>query len=535
MTDPTRRTLLVAGASLLATIAAKPSRAFAETSAKPIRGGSLTASIGYPEPQAMFVPSGGGGSPSFTASKVLERLIRLNADQTFSPQLAESWSSAPDFQSFTIHLRQGVTWHDGKDFTADDVAFSIVQYWRVLTPGGILKELDDVDILDRQTVRVRFKRPVPEFSFLSTIELNYIIPKHIYESGNIVLNPANIAPIGTGPWKFKKWVRGSYAEFTPNEHYWIPGQPYLDRLIIRWWRDPASRAAALESGELGIGVTNPAPLGDLKRLQQNPELALSWDGSGNSIGVSLYFNNRNPILAKREVRQALLHAVDRKFIVDTIYFGFAKLANSPIFSSNPRFFTDDVPRYDYDPAKAAKLLDLAGYPVQPDGKRFEVNFLASGWSEENGKVGAYVKQVLDDLKIPTKLRVPDRPNSLKALYTDYDFDIAYSQGGGGQPDPVPLLTQLYTKDGIAKGVPFRNATGYASPEMDALVNRLTYEVDPEKRRAQIGDFARLAVTDAPMFPLVEWTSHILARKSVHITPKSNTFSTEGWGDVWVEA
>lgn len=529
MTEWTRRTLLATGAaSLIGAHLAGPARA----QTTPRRGGVLTGTIGFLEPQAIFVPAGGGGSPTFTATKVLEPLVQQKADQSFIGVLATAWEPSKDFKSYKLTLRRDVLWHDGKPFTAEDVAFSITAYWKTLLSGGILKELTGVQVLDSHTVVVEFARPIPQFSFLSTLDTNLIIPKHIYDTGNIALNPANNAPIGTGPWKFKRWVRGSHAEFDPNEKYWIPGQPYLDGLIVRWWREPSGRAAALETGELDIAVGNPISLGDLTRLRDTGKVNLTFDGYVGLSPTGVHFNVRRPILKDRAVRQALLHAIDRKFIADTIYFGVAQPAVSTISTNNANYFNPDVPHYAFDPAKAATLLDAAGYPVK-NGKRFEVKLVATGWSEENPKAGAYLKQVFEDLKIDVKLVVPDRPNSLKALYTDYDFDIAYSQGGGSSTEPVPTLTYLFTTDGIAKGIPFRNATGFGTPELDALVDKITFEVDPKQRAALLHQFAQITGTEVPVVPLIELKSYTVARKAVRFPTDSSNYAADRWNDVWL--
>ncbi len=378
---------------------------------------------------------------------------------------------------------------------------------------------------------LRFDRPVPEFSLqlLFSFGPNYILPKHLYAGKDILLNPVNAAPVGTGPWKFVQWTRGSYAEFVRNPGYWRSVKSNVDKLIIRWWREPASRAAALETGELDAGFSNPVPLNDVKRFQANPNLNVSFEDEG--LAISVYFNVKNPIFSDVKVRQALAHAIDKDFIAKTIYYGFAKPAISPILSSNELYFTDDVPKYAFDPALAAKLLDQAGYPIKADGKRFKLNLVASGWSEENGKVGAYLKQVFDDLKIDVTLRVPDRPNSLKALYTDYDFDLAYSQGGGTSDDLRPELSQLFTTAGIRKGLIFRNASRYSSPKMDELVTRITVEIDPVKRKDLIQQFARLALTDLPVLPVVEWPSHVILNKDVRLNTTAAYASTDSWADV----
>jgi peptide/nickel transport system substrate-binding protein len=490
----------------------------------------LTATIGYPEPHTMFAPGGGGGGPGFTGSKVLERLGRFNKDKTFSPVLAESWTIAPDQKSVSFKLRQGVKWHDGQAFTADDVAWSVKAYWKPFYPQSILDYLEGVDVAGPQDVTLRFDRPVPEFSLqlLFSNGPNYILPKHLYEEKDILLNPVNATPVGTGPWKFVQWTRGSYAEFIRNPEYWRPVKSNIDKLIIRWWREPVSRAAALETGELDAGFSNPIPLNDVKRFQANPDLNVSFEDEG--LAISVYFNVKNPIFSDVKVRQALAHAIDKDFIAKTIYYGFAKPAISPILSSNELYFTDDVPKYAFDPALAAKLLDQAGYPIKADGKRFKLNLVASGWSEENGKVGAYLKQVFDDLKIDVALRVPDRPNSLKALYTDYDFDLAYSQGGGTSDDLRPELSQLFTTAGIKKGLIFRNASRYSSPNMDDLVTRITVEIDPVKRKALIQQFARLVMTDLPLLPVVEWPSHVILNKDVKLNTTAAYASADSWAD-----
>ena len=110
-----------------------------------------------------------------------------------------------------------------------------------------------------------------------------------------------------------------------------------------------------------------------------------------------------------------------------------------------------------------------------------MNLLAAGWFTENGKIGAYVKQALEDVGVGINLTVPDRPTSIKRIYTDYDFDLAISNQANPS-EPVPSTTQYYTSDGIKKGVPFRNASGFHTDEVDALVEKIKVETD--RRQAQ---------------------------------------------------
>ena len=118
-----------------------------------------------------------------------------------------------------------------------------------------------------------------------------------------------------------------------------------------------------------------------------------------------------------------------------------------------------------------------------------MNLLAAGWFAENGKIGAIVKQGLEDVGIAVNLTVPDRPTSIKRIYTDYDFDLAISNQANPS-EPVPSTTQYYTTDGIKKGVPFRNASGFPTDEIDALVEKIKVETDPAKRKALVIEFQK---------------------------------------------
>ncbi|TRM54288.1 ABC transporter substrate-binding protein [Achromobacter sp. LC458] len=502
----------------------------------PRKGGTLVASWGGLEPQALFVPGGGGSSPFQTSTKILERLLKLDADLKFQPALALSVTPAADFRSYTIKLREGVTWHDGTPFTSADVVYNVLQHWKPISAGIALKSLTDATAPDAHTVVLTFNAPVPEFFLKSTLSGQYqlLVPKHLYDGKDLITNPLNNTPIGTGPWKYGKWVRGSHVEYLRNDKYWKPGEPNLDKLIIRWWSDPASRGAALETGELGLAYSNPVPARDIDRLVKTGKVVVDTRGYQNTAWtVTVEFNQRRDIVNRRDVRQAILHAIDRQFIVDTIYYGRGKPAIAPVFSSNPLFYTEDVPRYPFDPKKAAALLDAAGLPVK-DGKRFTVNLVAAAWFEENAKLGQYLKQALEDVGIAVKLDSVDRATALKRIYGDYDYDIAVANFTSPL-ELVPTVTQFFTTDGIVKGAAFRNATGYSNPEMDALVAKLAVETAPEARKALAAQFARLASTDVPLVPLVEIQSFTLAGKNVRNFTTGANVQGETLADVWLQA
>ncbi len=534
MVDRNRVTRRVFGAGVLATgLVGGAASGFAQGT--PRRGGTLVATWGGGEPQACYVPAGGGSSPTFSSSKLFERLGNRAMDGKFQGELAESWKPAADFKSYIIKIRKGVKFHDGKDMTVDDVVYSISEIWKKYSAASALTDFTGVEAPDADTVVMTFSKPVPEFFFSSLLcgNVNYIVPKHVYAGSDPVTNPANNAPIATGPWKFKEWVRGSHFEYVKNENYWRKDMPYMDRLIIRYVRDPAGRAAAMEAGDIHIGVFNPVAPPDIKRLTATGKFVATPKGYEESVwSTTLECSLRNPVFAKREVRQAIFHAIDRNFLAKTIYYGYARPGTSPIYSPNKEFYTTDTYSTAFDPKKAAALLDAAGYPKKADGKRFAINLLAAGWFTENGKIGAYVKQALEDVGVAVNLSVPDRPTSIKRIYTDYDFDMAISNQANPS-EPVPSTTQYFTTDGIKKGVPFRNANGYSNPEVDALVEKIKVETDPAKRKALVFQFQKIITTEAPLLPILELESITVASTRVQNHSNDPNYLAASWYDIWL--
>jgi peptide/nickel transport system substrate-binding protein len=240
------------------------------------------------------------------------------------------------------------------------------------------------------------------------------------------------------------------------------------------------------------------------------------------------------LFAKREVRQAMFLAIDRGQIAKTVYYGYARPGTGPIFSPNTAFYTPDVFSTAFDPKKAAALLDAAGHKRNGKTPRFTVNLVAGGWFPENAKVAALVKQELEELGVAVNTAVPDRAAAIKRLYTDYDFDIAISNQANPS-EPVPTTTQYYTSDGIKKGVPFRNASGFSSPELDALVDRIRVETDPAARKALVVDFQKKVAEEAFDLPLVELdTFTVAAPKVQNHTTDPNTLAAS-WHDIWLAA
>ncbi len=535
MSRPTRRDVLAGTAGIAAAAAFGLPAAAQGNAPQPKRGGTLTGTWGGFEPQALFVPPGGGSSPYFTSTKIHERLLTLDNDLNFVPVLALDVTPSADFRTYTVKLRPNVKWHDGKPLTSDDIVFNALQYWKPLSAGIALKALVAAEAADATTAILKFDTPLPEFFLKSVLagKAGLVIPKHVYDGRDILTNPANNAPVGTGPFRFKEWVRGSHVELVRNEDYWNAPQPYLDRLVIRWWRDPASRSAAFEAGQLDLGVFNPTPAPDIKRLVDTKRFVSTTVGYDNSAWVStIEFNGRRDIVKRPDVRKAINLAIDRQFIADTIFFGLAKPASGPIPSTNKLFFDPKLKPYAFNLEQAGKLLDAAGFPKKRGG-RFKVNLVAAGWFEENVKLGQYVRQALEDLDIQVELAIPDRATSFKRIYTDYEYDIALSNNSG-TVELVPEWTRFVTTDNIIKGGAFRNATGHSDPKLDGIVEKLSTEIDPQKRVTLAREFQESVAGTLPWTALVEIQSTTIARADVRGHSQTSDVLGDSWAAVWLD-
>ena len=484
----TRRALLTAGAA----IALAPGTARAQT---PTRGGSMTLMIAFETPSLVSLVS----TNSLTVSaKVTEGLLWYDNDMVPQPQLATAWIISPDGLSYTFKLRQGVRWHDGRPFTSADVAASLAILKKSHPRGrSTFAHVVEVQTPDDQTVILRLDAPIPYLIRAFAAAESPIVPKHVYEGTDPFTNKNNSAPIGTGPFRFKEWVRGDHIVYVRNEDYWDAPRPYLNQLVIRLIPDAAARSAALESGEVDLGYRTPVGLSDVERLRTDGHLGFETLGYAYSNNVmSLNFNMDNPHFAKLPVRQAVSHALNTADICRTIYYGTFTPCAAPIAPFLAQYHDPSPTPYPFDPARAEKLLDAAGYPRGADRIRLRIILDASPAVDETRRFADFVRAALARIGIAVEVRASDIGGYLKRIYTDRDFDMCCSSFSNLY-DPTVGVQRLYWSKNIAKGVPFSNTTYYRNPKVDALLEAAAIEPDQARRRAQFLEMQQIVMHDAP--------------------------------------
>lgn len=409
--------------------------------------------------------------------KVLESMAELDAsrhpDYALKPALATGWSVSDDGLTFTFRLRRGVTWHDGAPFSGRDVVATVR---KILDPSVRAMRLrnnfaDLADISTRPgddfTVIARYRKPYfLAFRALATLP---IYPEHLLRvSGDVLHSALHRAPVGTGPFRFEEWKSGDHLSFVRNERYW-GRKAYLDRIVYRVVLDPAVGFQLLRRGEIGLYLA-------LQPEQWLRDLdAAGLRGQVNRIkfyGPNYNFiawNEQRPFFADPRVRQALNYAIDTEGVRQSFALGLDRPTTCHFYLDSSACDHTLEPR-PYDPARAARLLDEAGWIDRDgdgirdkDGVPFRFTFLMNADSVFLGKLVPYLQQELRKLGVEMAVRKVDW-----ALFTqlieEHQFDATSLRWGNSDvvQDPYEIWHSSQAKDG-------NNFISYSDPQVDALI------------------------------------------------------------------
>jgi peptide/nickel transport system substrate-binding protein len=493
---------------------------------KPQAGGTLNFIV-EPEPPTILALAHTAGGTQKVSPKITEGLLTYDFDLTPKPQLATEWSISDDGLSYTFKLRPNVKWHDGKPFTADDVAYSIELLKQVHPRGrGTFANVVTVETPDPLTAVIRLSKPAPYLLSALYAAESPIVPKHVYENvaiADVPVSKNGSAPIGTGPFVFKEWVRGSHIILERNPDYWDAGKPYLDQVVVRFVPDGAARAAGFETGEFDIGGDNPIPLSDLERVKALPNIGIDSRGyATKGDQTQLIFNLDNTYLKDVKVRRAIAHAIDLNVILNTVWYGYGHISPAPISVFLSRYHDSSIKPYDFDLKAAEQLLDDAGYKRGADGIRFSLRLTHNSYNEGFKRVIEYVKQNLARIGIASSIDSYDFSTYIQKVYTERVFDVT-AEYLGNQFDPTLGVQRIYWSKNFKIGLPFSNASHYANPEVDRLLEAASVEIDDEKRKKEFNDFQRIIADEVPVVNLIALENVTVFNKRV----KNHTIGAEG--------
>jgi peptide/nickel transport system substrate-binding protein len=487
--DRLRKTLF---AALLAFTLAETS--LTPALAVPDHGGTLTWLV-TPEPASIIPLTTTAGGNAEIGPKIVEGLLTYDKDLNPQPLLASEWSVSKDGLQYRFTLRRGVKWHDGKPFTSADVAFSILTLKQVHPRGrSTFANVVDVKTPDPYTAIIELSKPAPFLLTALSGSESPIIPKHLYEGTDIASNLYNSAPIGTGPFVYKAFVRGSYILLERNSDYWDKPKPYIDKIIVRFLPDSAARAAALESGSANLGDQT-IPLSDVKRFEALPNFSVdttNWPYSSNH--QQLIFNLDTPILKNKAVRKAISQAIDVFALNRVVWYGYGQVSAAAIGVVSTKFHDADIHYFPYDIEKANAALDAAGLKRGADGKRFKLRLLFNPFQEP--RAADFVRQSLARVGIDGEIESYDFATYVKKTYTDRAFDITLEALANGF-DPTVGVQRVFWSKNFKIGLPFSNAAHYSNPEVDRLLETASVETNETKRRQLFIQFQQIVHDDIP--------------------------------------
>jgi peptide/nickel transport system substrate-binding protein len=521
--------------SMMVSVLMNPAQA-QTTGNTPVRGGTLNVVVS-PEPTLLtsaFITTMNIGQLS---SKILEGLVAFDLNLQPIPALATRWEVSPDGLSIAFDLRKGVKWHDGKDFTAADVEFTLKEVWQKLHPFGraAFGNVTRVEIPNPHRIVLKLSAPAPYvLNYINTYGAQ-VLPRHIYEGTDVLKNPANLHPIGTGPFVFKEWVKGSHVRLERNPNYWQKGQPYLDGIVFKFIPDAAARTVALQAGELDVALGSCIPISAMRQFEDKSKYIINLtDGNYLATIFMVQFNVRNAPLNDKRVRQALAYAIDRDALLKVVHQGYGKPATGPVPSSVVNYYSADTRQYAYDIKRAAELLDEAGFKPDANGTRLKLrlDFDGSG-GVVYSRPGEFIKQSLARIGVELELRGSDTAGFLLKVYTEQDFDLM-TANLHRLPDPTLGVQRLFWTQNIKKGVPWTNGSGYSNPKLDAIIEQAAREPDENKRKAQIKEWQQIVQEDVPVLELIEpvWITVSNSRFRKLALQGDGLFAS--YADVWLE-
>lgn len=465
----------------------------------PKKGGELRFAYGqFPSHFNAAIQS--GAAIQVSAAQLFVALLENDDQFQPVPYLAKSWEVSDGGLTYTFHLVENTTFHDGKPVTSADVAFSL-DVVKNNHPFGkpMFGMVETVETPDPYTAVFKLSRPQPALLQSVVPVLLPIIPKHIYGDGQpIRKHPANINPIGSGPFKLAEFKPGESFVLDRFDNFLRPGRPYLDRVIGVHVKDPSSAEVAFKNQDLHYSGFNAVfRLKSLPRLEKMKHISLSQDGY-EGIGPLSYleFNLRKAPFDNVKVRRALAYAIDQDFITQKLQHGLTTPATGPIHHSSP-FYTDDVNKYDFNIDKANQLLDEAGYPRKDNGIRFSATL---DWLpyvfDDHQMVAEYLKPQFKKIGVDVKLRRPSDFGTWIKQVASWDYEMSLNLIFC-YPDPVIGVHRLFLTDNI-KHIPWSNTQGYSNPTVDDLLAKAAVEMDFAKRKALYAEFQKIITDDVPM-------------------------------------
>lgn len=493
---------------------------------EPQEGGTLTWAY-IQKPRSLDPNVWTGGSDNDVMRQIFDPLIWSVAPGEFIPGLAESWEVSEDALVYTFNLRQDVTFHDGSPFNAESVKFT---FDRIVDPetrslqAGNLGPYDRTEVIDEYTVAVYFTEPfAPFLTNISSTSLSPASPTAVERLGEDYA----LSPVGTGPFMFDQW-EGNDLHLVRNPDYnWAPammsnqGQAYLDRIIVREVREPATRMVTLRTGE--ANYTHYPVFEDLESFQA--------DGFNIHQAPRPGFTKSMPINMDRaptddlRVRQAINYGIDKELVVDIVISGWGMPAYGPLKRGTFGYDPMVEEYYNYDPDLAASLLEEAGWVDSDgdgirdkDGQNLTVDLIMFD-SGINASMAEFIQALLFEMGFEANLDITAY-DAFAQRVNETTYNLA--EMNWASSDPNLVLFNMFHSSQAGAGGQF-NRTRIQSDAMDSLIEGARSALTPEVREDILAEIQEYAVENALILPL--WDSDWVLMSAPEV--RGQAFDPEG--------
>ena len=415
------------------------------------------------ESKSLDIHQGNDGFSLRANRLIYSRLVEADENMQIHPGLAESWQQLDD-KTMQFKLRKGIKFHNGDDFTAEDVKFSFERMMNSPRIAFVLPPIERIDVVDDYTVNIVTKTPFgPLLAHLSHPALGMVSKKLLTENPEALKEK----PIGTGSYKFKEWIYGDKLVLEKNEDFYDKNKRGLKYIVFKNVVEASNRAIGLETGE--IDIATPISSVDEENIKNNPKLQLLTKPSISYTYIGM--NMTKAPLNDIRVRKAINYAIDKQAIIDVILNGNGKIATSPI-APGVFGFTDKTKNYEYNVEKAKELMKEAGYE-----NGFTTSILVFS-GEANTQTAEIVQAYLKEIGIDLKIEIVE-----VSAYWDMTergvHNLFLGSRGVVTGDADYGLYAMYHSS--AKGGA-GNRDFYENEKVDELLDKAKTEIDPETRK-----------------------------------------------------
>lgn len=461
---------------------------------------------GYENNITPFTTTFASGRPDDLLMMVYDSLFWSQVSEDPEPWLAESATPSRDFRSWTVRLRPGVTWHDGRPLTAEDVKFTFDYFKDTAPPGRWTHHVSDEppyergEVLDERTVRLDFARPAPTFPILPGADLP-ILPRHIWQDVDDPSTATGEPPVGSGPYKVTEIVPDQRYRFEANDDY-FKGEPLVDVIEIPIVTDENAAFQALQTGQVDY-VDRDVPPAVVEEFESSDDIEVARGTDFDS--TELQFNARTPPLDDPRLRKAMALAIDYDALVERVLQGDGQPGSDSWMHPSSRWALPDA-GHEFDPQRAQRMLDEAGYRRGPDGLRLgpdgaplEFEVLVSSFEPESVRALQLAARQVQQIGVRLQPEALD-PAALNERTSpgpdgppDYDAQMAgFDWHAHTDPDNLYFFFHSPGERGIGKVF-----TGWSNSRFDQLVERAA-GMSAQDRTPLMHEAQRIMADEVPL-------------------------------------